>query len=358
MSAQLHIPGVNDLSNEKTTTFPLDQWYLAALSSEVDKEPLGRTLLNHPIVMFRDGNGDVRAIEDRCCHRSLPLSSGTVESSGIRCGYHGMLYDGTGRCIEIPGQDVIPAKVKVDSYPVEERDGFIWMWFGSEGNETPIFEAPSYPIHHNSDYVWGADVFHYEAPYQLIHDNLLDLSHVGYVHQQTIGGTPNVHMNAEMTTTGDDKSVQVVRFMRDSLPPPTYTSAYPFEGKIDRWAEIDFQPTHLKIWTGGVDAGSSDLTDPARGGFHMRGFHGITPETETTSHYIWSIATNPISDREATLASVVEQTRFTFEEDKVIIENQYKNMLRFKDEPMVSIHVDAGANRARRIMEKLRTFDS
>ncbi|GAB3114688.1 aromatic ring-hydroxylating dioxygenase subunit alpha [Aestuariicella hydrocarbonica] len=357
MSAQLHIPGVNDLSNDKTTSFPLNQWYIAALSSEVDQQPLGRTLLNHPVVMFRDSSGDIYAIEDRCCHRSLPLSSGTVEAKGIRCGYHGMLYNGSGQCIEIPGQAMVPAKARVGAYTVQEKDGFIWMWFGSKGNHAPLVDAPSYPIHGDSRYVWGGDVFHYEAPYQLIHDNLLDLSHVGYVHQKTIGGTPSIHMNADMKTTGDDVSVQVVRYMRDSLPPPTYTSAYPFGGKIDRWAEIDFQPTHIKIWTGGVDAGSADLTDPSRGGFHMRGFHGITPETETTSHYIWSIATNPVSDPQGTLASVVAQTKYTFEEDKVVIEDQYQNMLRFKDKPMISIHVDAGANRARRIMEKLRTFD-
>ena len=90
----------------------------------------------------------------------------------------------------------------------------------------------------------------------------------------------------------------------------------------------------------------------------MRGFHGVTPETATTSHYFWTIATNPESDPEAIQAKVVEQTILTFDEDKVVIEDQYRNMCRFGVRPMIDIHVDAGANRARRIIEQLRQSTS
>ncbi|MNO88619.1 Toluene-4-sulfonate monooxygenase system iron-sulfur subunit TsaM1 [compost metagenome] len=85
----------------------------------------------------------------------------------------------------------------------------------------------------------------------------------------------------------------------------------------------------------------------------MRGFHGVTPETETTSHYFWTIATNPKSNHEDVKAKVVQQTVMTFDEDKVVIESQYKNMCRFGERSMIDIHVDAGANRARRIIENL-----
>jgi vanillate O-demethylase monooxygenase subunit len=131
-------------------------------------------------------------------------------------------------------------------------------------------------------------------------------------------------------------------------------AAYPFKDRVDRWQEIEFHVSHLRIWTGAVDANTDSMTDPERGGFHMRGFHGVTPETETTSHYFWTIATNPQSDHEAIKAKVVEQTALTFEEDKVIIEAQYQNMCRFGTPPMIDIHVDVGANRARKIIEQLR----
>ena len=96
--------------------FPLNQWYVAALSSELKDKPVGRTLLGEAVVLFRLGDGSVAALEDRCCHRALPLSSGTVESCGLRCGYHGLLYNQAGQCIEIPGQEKIPSKAKVAAY--------------------------------------------------------------------------------------------------------------------------------------------------------------------------------------------------------------------------------------------------
>ncbi|MNR29246.1 Toluene-4-sulfonate monooxygenase system iron-sulfur subunit TsaM1 [compost metagenome] len=143
--------------------------------------------------------------------------------------------------------------------------------------------------------------------------------------------------------------------MRNSEPPPTYTAAYPFTGRVDRWQEIEFHISHLLIWSGALNAGSEPLENPNRGGFHMRGFHGVTPETETTSHYFWSIATNPAHDHEVIKTKVVEQTVLTFDEDKKVIESQYANTRRFGEGAMVDLHIDVGANRARRIINQLCT---
>ncbi|MHA6195795.1 Rieske 2Fe-2S domain-containing protein [Pseudomonas wadenswilerensis] len=335
-------------------TFALNQWYVAGFAWELQDKPLGRTLLGKPLVLFRGADGKVAALEDRCCHRSLPLSSGTLEARGLRCGYHGLLFDAAGRCLEVPGQDKVPNKAKVQAYPLQERDRILWIWFGTAAQPEPDCEPPAYEVHSSGEYVFDGGVYHYDAPYQLIHDNLLDLSHLGYVHLRTIGGNASVHMNAQMRVESDDASVRVVRHMPGSQPPPTYTAAYPFRDKVDRWQEIEFRVSHLRIWTGAVDAGTDALDDPARGGFHMRGFHGVTPETETTSHYFWTMATNPKSNVEAIKATVVEQTALTFDEDKVVIEAQYRNMQAFGPRPMVDIHVDVGANRARRIIERLR----
>ena len=333
--------------------FPLNQWYVAALSSELKDKPVGRTLLGEAVVLFRMGDGTVAALEDRCCHRALPLSSGTVESCGLRCGYHGLLYNQAGQCIEIPGQEKIPSKAKVAAYHVQERDGLVWMWFGKAENPEPTVEAPAYPVHSTPKYVYGGDVYHYNAPYQLIHDNLLDLSHLGYVHLNTIGGNAKLHMNAEMKVESEGDFVKVVRYMPDSVPPPTYTAAYPFKGNVDRWQEIEFRVSHLLIWTGAVDKDTDALDDPERGGFHMRGFHGITPETESSCHYFWTMATNPASNVEEIKLKVLDQTERTFDEDKVVIEDQYRNMLRFGPKTMIDIHVDVGANRARRVIDRL-----
>lgn len=333
--------------------FPLDMWYVAAFSKELKDKPLARTLLNQPIVIYRDLKGSVNALQDRCCHRQLPLSMGTIEEEGLRCGYHGLLFDGKGKCLEVPGQSKVPRKAKVSPFTVKEQDGLVWIWFGSNDTSEPTAPPPRYEYHDHPDYVYGGDIYHYNAPYQLIHDNLLDLSHLGYVHLKTIGGDAHTHMNAEMEVETEGDKVTVKRYMPGSTPPPTYTAAYPFKEKIDRWQEIEFFPSYIKIWTGGIDAGHGSVSDPNRGGFHMRGLHCITPETSETSHYFWTIATNPVADIEAVKKKVVEQTRFTFDEDKTVIEAQYKSMKHFKGQAMIDIHVDAGANNARRIISRL-----
>lgn len=337
-----------------TPAFPLDQWYVAGFAWELQDAPLARTLLGRPVVLFRTPDGRVAALEDRCCHRELPLSCGTVEARGLRCGYHGLLFDRAGQCLEIPGQQRIPPKACVKAFDLRERDQILWIWMGATPDSVPAQEPPAYPVHGDARYRFGGDVYHYDAPYQLIHDNLLDLSHLGYVHLKTIGGNAGVHMNAELKVRQEGDSVTVLRWMPDSDPPPTYAAAWPFAGRIDRWQEVEFHPSHVRIWTGAMDAGSGRLDDPQREGFHMRGFHGVTPETEHSAHYFWTIATNPHPDMQDTTRLVIDQTAATFEEDKVVIEAQFRNQQRFGARPVIDIHVDAGPNRARRVIHRLR----
>ncbi|MDR2298031.1 MAG: Rieske 2Fe-2S domain-containing protein [Comamonas sp.] len=348
---------MNDLSQSMvavTPAFPLDQWYVAGLAWELKDQPVARTLLGHPVVMFRTADGKVAALEDRCCHRELPLSCGTVEEQGLRCGYHGLLFDHGGQCLEIPGQDRIPAKACVKSFELRERDQLLWIWMGATPDSRPADEPPAYPVHSDPAYRFGGGSYHYDAPYQLIHDNLLDLSHLGYVHLKTIGGNARIHMNAELQVSQKGDVVTVLRHMPDSDPPPTYAAAWPFKGRIDRWQEVEFHPSHVRIWTGAMDAGVDSLNNPQREGFHMRGFHGVTPETETSAHYFWTIATNPHPDMQDTTQLVIDQTAATFEEDKVVIEAQFRNQQRFGKRQMIDIHVDVGPNRARRVIERLR----
>lgn len=333
--------------------YPADRWWAAGFSWELKDKPLARTFLNRAMVLFRKPDGAVAALEDRCCHKELPLSCGTVEERGLRCGYHGLLFDGAGACIEVPGQAHIPARARVASYPLRERDQILWVWIGSTPDALPADEPPAYPFHSDPAFKFGGDSFHYDAPWQLIHDNLLDLSHLGYVHLKTIGGNPAIHMNAKLDVTQQGEVVKVVRLMPGSEPPPTYAAAWPFAGRIDRWQEVEFHVSHCRIWTGAMDACSGRLDDPQRGGFHMRGFHGVTPETDATAHYFWTIATNPHPDKQDVTKLVVDQTAATFYEDKVVIEAQWRNQQRFPGREQLAIHVDVGPNRARRVVQGL-----
>lgn len=336
--------------------FPMNRWWVAGFSWELTDQPLGRTLLGCPMVLFRTPDGRISALEDRCSHKELPLSLGTLEDRGLRCGYHGLLFDTSGRCIEIPGQERIPARTTLRRFPLVEQDQILWVWIGRDADATPTDAPPAYRFHDDPAYRFGGRAFHYDTPWQLIHDNLLDLSHLGYVHLKTVGGNPGLHMQAPTVVHGDGVSqpLRVVRHMPGSVPPPTYQAAWPWQGgHIDRWQEIEFQVSHLLIWTGAMEPGSGRYDDPDRAGFHMRGFHGVTPETETTAHYFWTIATNPHPDKDNVTQLVIEQTEATFLEDKVVLEAQWRNQHRFAVRQQVDIHVDAGPNRARRIVREL-----
>src|SRR5262245_59518993 len=305
-----------------THMFPLDRWYVAGFSWEFQDKPIARTLLTQPVVLFR-ASDEMAALEDRCCHRHLPLSCGAIEGSAIRCGYHGLLYAPDGRCVEIPGQLQIPKMACVRAYPLQERNHIVWIWMGRTAESQPTTQAPEHPWHDDPSYQFKGDIYHYKAPYQLIHDNLLDLSHLGYVHRQTIGGNAAIHVRPEMTITDGPESVKVVRHMRDSPPPPPYAAAWPFTGNIDRWQEIEFLVTHFWIWNGGMDARTVDLKDPGRAGFHRRGLPGSTREPETTSFYFWTISSNRNPTDPAGDAARVEEphsdTGFTCDEDRAII---------------------------------------
>src|SRR3984957_14469623 len=103
-------------------------WYGATFSAEITDKPLGRRLLGDPVVMFRMTDGRVAALEDRCCHRGLPLSMGELVGDDLRCNYHGLVFDCSGQCVRIPGQTAIPPSARVSSYPLLEKGGTIWIW--------------------------------------------------------------------------------------------------------------------------------------------------------------------------------------------------------------------------------------
>src|SRR3954447_8619635 len=92
-------------------------WYVAAAIAEIGDKPLARTILNEPIVLFRNGRGEICALEDRCCHRGAPLALGDPTEAGIRCGYHGMEFTREGVCTLIPGRPTFPRGRRVKPSP-------------------------------------------------------------------------------------------------------------------------------------------------------------------------------------------------------------------------------------------------
>ena len=340
--------------------FIRNAWYIAAWSHEIGAQPLGRRICNEPIVLFRDQDGKVGALEDRCCHRGTPLTLGKCVQQGIECGYHGLVFDTAGRCVSIPGQARIPDEAKVRSYPVVEKDEFVWIWTG-EAARADVSQIIDYPFH--NDYAkWPHKhaVYHIQANHMLMVDNLMDLTHLGYVHTSTIGGNPLAHVEAKMKITRKDTGLHYIRWLLDSVPPPTYVKAVGFKGKIDRWQEFEFiAPSCIIQDTGALDAGTGAYDQGKReGGFALRIFHGLTPETETSCFYFWSTANGYRQDEPAATEQLYQQIDTAFTEDKRVVEAQQARLSELGEAGLVDIQTDAARLHMRRVVERKLAEDA
>jgi phenylpropionate dioxygenase-like ring-hydroxylating dioxygenase large terminal subunit len=326
-------------------------WYVAAWSTDLAPgASLGCRIVGEPIALFRTASGALGALEDRCIHRGMALSDGgECEAEIIRCPYHGLEYDRTGACTKIPGQDAIPRDACVRSYPVVERDAMVWIWPGEPRRADPT-AIPEHPYHDDPAWAWSKITIDVNADWQLFNDNLLDLSHLGYVHKKTIGGDPETHANAEMTTTRDEDGVHVRRWLLDSNPPPFYKSAGGFTGRIDRWQEIDFRPGFLAFYTGATDTGTGAYEGRREGGVHIRHMHGITPVDEHRTRYFFAQARNFNVGDPALTERLHELARVTFLEDKAVLEIQQARVLEHADRGTINIRSDAGGIHARRLV--------
>lgn len=332
--------------------FAYNAWYMGAWADEVKpKGLLGRILLELPVVFYRAEDGTALALEDRCCHRALPLSHGCVIGDQLQCGYHGLVYDRQGVCVKVPGQERVPPKAKVRSYPVVEQDQMLWIWMGEPALADPALIV-RHPWHNDPAWVWIKDRYSINANYQLITDNLMDLTHVGYVHQRTIGGTPQAHSEAETQTTRSDTGVKVTRWMMNSVPPPAYTAGHKFNTPtVDRWMEIDFfPPAVVRIHTGAKDVGTGAREGNREGGLAFRGLNLQTPETETSTHYFWSGARTYSPDEPEARNKLLTSLPATFAEDKVVVEAQQASLDRQGGVPLVMIASDAGLVHARKLV--------
>ena len=322
-------------------------WYVAAWPHELTDKPLARTLLGDPVVLYRQADGVAVALEDRCCHRDLPLSMGQVCGDRIVCMYHGLAFDKTGKCVHIPVQDHIPENARVRGYPLVEQDGIVWIWMGDPALADPA-DILDYPWHNDPGWAHRTGYYHLAGRHELVNDNLMDLSHVGWVHRQTIGGTPEAHSRATMKTERQGDSVIVRRWMPDTVPPPTYVRAVGFTGNIDRWMEIRFRPGVIWIYVGANDAGKGIDETTYRNTLGGRIFDGITPETATTTHYFFSAAHNFHVDKPQVTTAFFNEILATFEEDRVVIEAQQARALPGRKQ--LGIQSDAGGVQVRRII--------
>ena len=346
------------MTRKANQPFVRNAWYIAAWSEEIEAGLLARTIMDQPIVLYRDAKGDVGALEDRCCHRGAPLTHGHIIDQGLQCGYHGLTFDTKGDCVMVPGQKNIPPQAHVRHFPLVERNQILWIWMGDPAlaDESQIVDYP----YHDDSVKWPhrKAMFQIKSNYMLMIDNLMDLTHLGYVHGRTIGGDPNQHVAADMETRQTESGAYFIRWMMDHEPPPTYKKGGQFEGKVDRWQEFEYVgPSIVLQWSGALKAGDGAREDRTKEGFHLRLLHAATPETETTFHYFWSTANGYRQSDPAATQEMYDEIYPTFIEDKVIMEAQQERINLNPDRDLVEIHADSALSLARLSLDNLIADD-
>lgn len=314
-------------------TYLRNAWYMAGWDRDFEVgAPRAETILDEPIAFYRNDSGVV-AFEDRCVHRLAPLSLGRCEGANLRCMYHGLLFDPTGRCIEIPGQDVIPKAARVRTYPVVERHSGIWIWMGDPALADDALIPPFVGYR---DPAWAMEPgrMDYAAPARLIHDNLLDLSHIAYVHLDSFsGGNPasgRGWIDADTDYRTLPRGVRVSRWMK-GMPP---TAAGPAPGQIaaeqvmDVWTSYDFLAPGIflqkteRYRRGEYEVGEDGSPVSGAPLFATFTCQAVTPLTETTACYFF--AYGPWSREPERKGFFAELGRRAFEEDRRMIEAQHK----------------------------------
>jgi phenylpropionate dioxygenase-like ring-hydroxylating dioxygenase large terminal subunit len=333
--------------------FLKNTWYVAALAGEVTTAPMARTICGESILMLRKEDGSCVAAGNRCPHRFAPLHQGSVVGDGIiECPYHGLRFDGaSGQCVHNPhGDGKIPQAAKIPSYRVVERHGIVWLWLGDPGKADPN-TIPDFSFMTSPSFRTLSGLIYVHSNYELITDNLMDLSHVEYLHVGGLGSEAIKTGKIEVIQEGS--TVHSNRWCPDGMAPPVWDAIFDDYGKpVDHWLNMRWDaPGVMRL-----DVGVAPVNESRDNGVWAYFNHFVTPETATTTHYFWSVSRPFKLDDKAVDQGIEAAVQVAFvEEDAPIIESVQKMMdgKTFDQMHPVLLVADAGALRARRVLKQL-----
>ena len=330
-------------------------WYVIAWDHEIpaadDGKLFTRKVLNEPILVYRTTAGEFVALEDRCCHRHAPLSVGRREGDAVRCGYHGLKFDAHGKCIDVPGMDAPPPKACVKRYPVAWKNKWVFVWMGEPEKASEDMLPDNFSCDH-PDWVNIPGYLHYDTPYLLICDNLLDFSHLSYVHEKTLGGSVAIAQarpDIEKINARGQRGIKVTRRVSDVPPPPFYQRFRPFNENLDRWFIYDFLlPATLLMNSGGRPA--SDAPDDLSRAVRLHSCQTLTPETETSTHYFFQQSHPTGVEDQSIKESIFRSLNEAVNEDRDMITAQFRNLAPDAEKHMMPLHFDAALLQFRRML--------
>lgn len=328
--------------------YPMNCWWVAAFSNEVGRELLGRWLLDTPVLLYRKEGGEAVAIENRCPHRGAPLSLGCLKGDAVQCGYHGFTFDAAGACIDVPSMQAPLPAARIRSFPVVEQQPFVWIYLGDPERIDDV--PPPHRLEWEGDeafeFVFGRmDI---KANYMLLKENVLDLTHFGYVHAKSFGITDWV--NPPRLTMDGDQPGYHQSFIRSPLPPI-------FAGPLGLPPGTPFNRNNYgKFVSPALQAGAVDFIDPeteqVTGRFLVT--HATTPVDPTNMHYFYVLARDHGNSPEQ-MQALLDGSIAGFGEDEEMIEAVQAMMSRDPRgtaAPEVSVKADGPGVQARRALQR------
>lgn len=331
-------------------------WYVALWAADLAPgQMVSRTILNQPILFFRREDGSVAAMADTCSHRFAPLSLGHIlPGDRVQCPYHGLEFGADGRCVKNPhGDGTIPASAHLRAYPVAEKHTLIWIWMGHRAADPATI--PDYSCLDNVPALHATPpgYLHMTANYELVVDNLLDLSHTSYLHAGVLGTADTVVADIAVTQQGD--AVTVSRPSKDAATPGILQMMAPDLPRGDQVSSITWFPaSNLLLEFGVCPAGR-----PKQEGTGYYAIHLLTPESARSTHYSftavrWNVRTDSDELNAQIRGRITEMRKFAFsEQDAPVIEAQQRR-IDLADPPLqpTLLAIDAGPVRYRRILER------
>jgi vanillate O-demethylase monooxygenase subunit len=336
-------------------------WYVGAWADEVGRTPLARTLLGQPIVFYRREDGDAVAMQDRCPHRFVKLSGGEVRGDEIMCPYHGLTFDAGGRCTHQRANDIAKERFVLRTYPVVERYRALFVWMGDPALADPALIPEFKFFNEPGRMIAGKGTTYLKANYLLEIDNLLDLSHLDFVHAKTISngcvteGQYDVYQRG--TTVHSDWFIPATKAPVQFADLIALSSNPAWGGTkagmiVDHWLDMRWDAPGTLYLDVGVAPAGTDRADP----IDMAQAHFVTPESETTTHYFWIYSMTDVGQGQDMLDFFLKVVHIAFdEEDRPMLEAQQAAMKSadfWAEQPMI-LAEDAGAIRARRVLDKL-----
>jgi vanillate O-demethylase monooxygenase subunit len=333
-------------------------WYVAAWSDDLAEGTLlARTILNEPVVLYRRADGTPAALHDRCPHRFAPLSMGRiVHGDCIQCPYHGLEFDAAGACVLNPhGAKNIPSRARVRCFPVTEKHKAIWIWMGEHAPD--LSKVPDFHVLDNVPelHTTKRDKMMIKANYELIIDNLLDLSHTSYLHDGILGNAETVESDIAVDLDGDD--VIVSRYAGSVTAPGLFATQWPQRpDKVDKFTRMRWMaPSTMRLLTGICTPGAAPESGTGYQAIHM-----LTPETDRTTHYFFTAVRFNVQTTDDALNREIQDKisttrRFAFEEqDAPVIEAQQQiiDAATTPVEPVI-LAIDVGPVRYKRILQKM-----